>query len=365
VTFSSLSDPGAGHALPLIDEGLTSRNEREEYATLYARTAKQAGQLVGYRHQGSMTLQGMYNNLDRVIGCAMGFENPNDSGATYKGSPELAASGKYAHLYELDDVLSEEDYASAERNASGAGGGTWTSADDKVRFGTLAILKEVSEWGFAPVMFNRMVITATWQRVTIRFDVVAFDHDRVAVGTLGSSSWALADNETHLIMPDAEFKIGSVDGTSLAWQEMGISRFELVLENQLVMEADTQSGLYIREPVRGGMRTVNGGFDFVRYDSDALIDEFDDNTEMKAWLKFSNGDYKFNIYLPSFYIDQPNYNVAGPGVIKPKHRFTAHKPSTLPFDSDADLLNIDPKKDGEFMICVHNDYSSNFLTEEA
>jgi len=360
--------PGAGHGIPLLSEGFTTVPEREDYASLYSRVGKMAGQQTGIRHSGHLLCQGMYNNLDRLIGCAMGYENPNDPGATYKGSPE-SGGGKYTHIYELDDILSEQDWDSpAERLASGAGGGgTWVAADDKVRFGNVVIYKGLTssgEWCFYPVMFDKMIISGNFDRVTVRFDGPAYDHER-ATSTYGHASWTMASDETHLILPDSEFYIGTVDGTTLTWQEMGITGFELVLENGLEFEPDTKSGLYIPEPRRGNFRQVYGGFDFSRYENDDLISRLNDDDEMKAWIKFSSGSYKFNIYLPSFHFKTMDYSIGGPGIIRPKHTFECHVPDSDPFTGDADYLNIELKKIKEFWVAIKNDYSSNFLTEEA
>jgi len=351
--------------LRLIDESFTTQIMRDDFATLAAMAGKHAGAMTAKVFSGSVTVRADYYCSYASLLSAMGFENPNDSGATYHGSPEYSG-GVYYHLLELDENLCEEDWTSAERLPSGSGGGTYLSTYDKVRFGSLVIDKGIADWCYAPLLWDKMILSFDLNSCTMRFDGQAQDHDRgngSTYGPGGVGGYSLADLGPVLNMIDAEFKIGTVDGTTLTWQEIGITKFELVLERGLDFSQDTASGLYIMEPQISSHRRVYGGFDCARYSNDNLIDQLDNDKEMKAWIKFTSGTHKFNIYLPSFYLKTVDYSVKGPTVLKPSHQFECHKPASDPFSGDADYLNMQLKKNNEFHVVVSNVNDLNFLTD--
>lgn len=352
-----ITAPGAGHAIPLLSETFTPDHTRDSVNTLYGRASRTAGQIVQRIHRGSIMVQGMYNNLGQLLTSALGFENPNDSGASYHGSPELSA-GKYIHLYELDDQLCEEDWSSSERLPSGSGGGTYTSSDDKVRAGSLFISK-YSDHCFSPLMWDKWVFQANFDRVQMQFDGMAMDTDR---DDYSSENWTLATNEQRLRLSDAIFYFGDVAGSMMPMAMQGMTEFELIMERGLAADYDTLGATYLREPQINQGRKCYGSFSLSRYQLDTLLDIHDWDAPCQSYLLFTaTGGYRFIIWMPNLVLKVPDYSIKSPGVLRPKLQFELAKPDSDPWAGSSYYGNILQKKLGEFWIVVHNDDATNWL----
>lgn len=352
------------HQIPILNEGLSETVSKQVDESLLGKSGLQRADLIGRRVAGPISCQGCYNGLTRLIVLAMGFENPNDPGATYHGSPESMGGGYYKHVFECDEHMSRQVWqAGDERYPSGAGGGTWTASDQKVRSFTLGIAKQISDWRFRSVMVQKMSIKIAPSRITFDFDVVGYD---VALGDYNSTNWTPISGsaEANLLFQDLEVKIGTFDGTTLPWQTIGIAEAELVLENNLqVDEQTTVSGLYIEEPERDGQRKVTGSFKFLRYKDNNLLARLNANDVMKMWFKFTSGNYVFGIYFPRFTFDEITAPVSGPGMVNVDHKFTCERLGdyTDPFSSE--WSNIELLKKNEMVIMIVNLFSYNVLTE--
>jgi hypothetical protein len=297
---------------------------------------------------------GRYNNLGRMLCVALGWENPNDSGATYHGSPEMV-SGKRKHVFEIDDVLQRQTWVlDGDRLPSGSGGGTWSSGDQKVRSGCLIIAKEVSDWRFFSCMVNKLKIVIEPPKTTFEFELLGYSHGRSSSpGGYNSAAFTLATDQRNIVFPDYVFKVGTT--------EYGIARMEINLDNKLAAERDTKSGLYIAEPVRSNMRTVMLGWDFLRHSDETLFDDADAMTERYVSIKATNGYYGFGAFFSAIKMEAPEAPATGPGIIRPKYQATAYLPSTDRFASE--WSNIALKKNKEMVIMLIDDHSTNYLTE--
>jgi hypothetical protein len=233
---------------------------------------------------------------------------------------------------------------------SGGGGGTWDSNDQKVRSGCLIIAKQVTDWRFFSVMVNKMTIKAEPKGTSFVFDLIGYNYSR---GSYNSANFTLATNQGNILFADYVF---SINGT-----EYGVSNFEVTLDNKLAAERDTATGLYIKEPVRDEMREVTFGFDFLRHESDSLFDNYDAGTERYCSMKATSGAYNFGIYFSAFKFEKVDANVAGAGILRPKHNCRAYIPASDQFASE--WSNIQLKKNKEMVIMLTNDHSTNYLTE--
>jgi hypothetical protein len=260
-------------------------------------------------------------------------------------------SGKYKHVFELDDVLNRQTWVlDGDRLPSGSGGGTWSAGDQKVRSGCLIVGKQVNDWRFFSCMVNKMKITIEPPRTSFEFELLAYNYGR---GSYNSTAFTLATDQRNMIFPDYVFTIGTT--------EYGISRLEILLDNKLAAERDTVSGLYLAEPVRNGMRTVTFGWDFLRHSDETLFNDADALTERYASIKATSGYYAFGAYFSAFKMEAPEAPASGPGIIRSKYQATAYKPSTDRFSSE--WSNIALKKNKEMVLMLVNDHSSNYLTE--
>lgn len=345
------NDIAAGDQIPFLSESISSAVEKEFDNTLQGGAGRVKADTVAKSATGGLVLQARYNNVGRLSAMAMGFENPNDAGATYHGSPETV-SGKSKHVLELDDNLHREGWlAGEERYPSGGGGGTWNAGDQKVRSGVLALAKQVNDWKFHSVMVNRMTVRGEMKRVSIEYELIGYNLVR---GSYNSANWTLATDKRNVIMPGVlTFKINNT--------AYGISRYEISLDNNLISERDTASGLFIREPVRNGKRTVQFGFDFLRYESNTFLDNLDNDTERYCSFKHVSNDYALGFYFSAFKFEKIDAPIAGSEIIRMKHQCVPYIPSSDQFASE--WSNIQLKKNAEMVCMIIDDNSNNYLDE--
>jgi hypothetical protein len=344
------SDLGSGDQIPFLSEGMAGDNKLEADATLEGKAGLRAADLVALDVAGSLNLQGRFNNIGRLICMALGWENPNVAGATYHGSPETV-SAKYKHVFEIDDVLHRQTWTlDGDRLPSGSGGGTWDGADQKVRSGCLIVSKAVSDWRFFSVMVNKMTIKFDPKGTSFVFDLIGYNYSR---GSYNSAAFTLATDQRNILFPDYVFSINGA--------EYGVSNMEIVLDNKLVAERDTATGLYIKEPVRNGMREVTFGFDFLRHESEAFFDDYDAGTARYCSMKAVNGAYNFGVYFSAFKFEKADANIPGAAIIRPKYNCKPYIPAADQFASE--WSNIALKKNKEMVIMLTDDHSTNYLTE--
>ena len=126
---------------------------------------------------------------------------------------------------------------------------------------------------------------------------------------------------------------------------------------------DTESGLYIAEPRRNGMRDTTFNFDVARYSTDTFLDNVDAGAAHYASLKFASGNYNFGIYFDYFRFEDGDAPVTGPEIIRSKYMCRAHKPPSGTDNFSADRSNINLYKDNEMYIILTDDHSDNYLDE--
>jgi hypothetical protein len=344
------NDIAALAQIPFLSESIALVPTHEEQATLEGKAGLVSHDRIGLHHGGGLIVQGRYNNIDRLICMAMGYENPNTAGATYHGSPETVTGTKYKHIFELDDILHTQAWASGERLPSGSGGGTWDAGDKKVRRGVLAFAKDVSDWRYNSCMVNKMTIKIEPPRVSFEFEILAYSLDR---GSYNSGNWTLATSQINLIFPSLVF---TLNGTA-----RGISGAEVTLDNHLLAERDTASGLYLAEPMREAKRDTVFGFNFMRYEADTELDILDADTANYCSFKCTSGNYSLGIYFSAFKFEKISAPVAGPGLIRMDHTARAYLPAADQFASEWSNISLIQNK--EMVVMVVNDHSANCLTE--
>lgn len=345
------NDIASGDQVPFINESMISDHVVENDPTVQGSAGRKKADIITKNVAGGLSLQGRYNNIGRLIACAMGFENPNTGGATYGGSPETV-DGKYKHLIELDNNLHREAWlGEAGRHTSGTGTGTWYAGDKKARSGVLAFKKDVNDWKYHSVMVNRMVVRGELNQVTIDLDLVGYSHSR---GSYNSANWTLASDQRNVILP-------GVLSAEISGDSIGITRFEIALDNQLQIVQDSDSGLYIKEPVRNGKRIITVGFDFARYTADTYLDVLDADTEKYMSFVFSDGYYNLGFYFSALKFESIEAPITGSEVISMKHTAIPYIPDSDQYSSE--WSNIELKKNAEMVCVITDDNSSNYLDE--
>ncbi len=347
-----VNDITTGDQIPFLSESITNDMEKEFDETIQGSAGRKQANTVAKNTQGGLVLQARYNNIGRLIAMAMGFENPNDPGSTYHGSPETV-SGKYKHVLELDNNLHRECWlAGEERYPSGSGGGTWLAGDQKVRSGVLAFKKDVSDWKHHSTMVNKMVIKGNMRTVQIEFEMIGYSTGK---GSFNSANWTLLTDQRNVILP------GGVLTFNLSGTTYGISEYEIALENNLIAERDTASGYFIKEPVRNAKRQITFGFNFLRYETDSLLTDFVSDTERYCSFKHVSSSYALGFYFSAFKFEKVNAPIGGSGVIRMDHSCIPYIPSSDQFASE--WSNIALKKNAEMVCMIINDNSNNYFNE--
>jgi hypothetical protein len=223
-----------------------------------------------------------YEDLDLLIAIAMGAA----------GTPEENVD-LYDNTYELAENL---DY-----------------------FFTAAVYKGVAVWEYTGCKIDTMKISGEANKpLDIEFSGAAKELD---LDSEINTSSILTDLNTKdvaskIMFSDLEFKIAA-QATALAGEsEKGINSFELTLENNMALDQFDNTDQLILEPQRNGFRAITFTFKVPRYEANTYLDWRKDNTDLHAYLKFSSGDYVFDIHLPKIKIDKAEAPVGGPGLIE-------------------------------------------------
>ena len=196
---------------------------------------------------------------------------------------------------------------------------TYALAENLSYFFTAAVYKGVSVWEYAGCKLDTMKISGEANKpLDIEFGGVSKDLARDSATNTSGVLIALSteDAAAKIMFSDLEFKIAA-QGDALAGEsEKGIHSFELSLANNMALDQFDNTGLVILEPQRNGKREIKLSFAVPRYEADTYLDWRDADTPLHAYLKFTSGNYLFDIHLPEIKIDKADAPVGGPGLIE-------------------------------------------------
>ncbi len=352
--YSAPIEVGASDQMPLISETLERGIEKEPDNTIRNKAGAGAADVVGKTVTGRAQFDLMYRGLESLLHCALGH-------ADYAASPATVAAGVYKHTIELAERLHSEGWLAGDGILAGSG---YLAGDQKVRRGTLCIDKAVSLWEYASCMIQALTLTGSAKGLRVEADLVPYNLDRASAVNTTSAAWSIPDLDwLSVLFQDLVVWIDDYSaGAPLTSDDaIGITDVELKLENNLKVEKDSLSGLYIAEPKREAKRRVTGSFTMPRYESDAFLEDLDDQTAKMAMLKFtgsqigSTGYYlTLWLWLPSLKFDKIDAPVAGPKLIPVKHTFTAELPAAAPAGFPAQATK-------ELVIQIQNDFATNAL----
>jgi hypothetical protein len=345
---------GADDQQPLITEGLARAIEKELDNVIRYKAGYGQSDVTGKAVSGPITIEGVYKGIESLIVSAMGFSN-------YAASPETVVAGVYKHTFELANNLHTQSWQAGDGILAGSG---YLAGDNKVRRGTLCIDKKVSIWEFASTMINAMTIRGNSKEMRFEFDCIPYDLDRASAINTSSAAWSIIDDDwLSLLFQDLALWIDDYSAAVAlsADDALGISEFEIKLENNLRIERDSLSGLLIAEPKREAKRLITGSCTVPRYVSDTLLADLDAQTAMMAMLRFTGSQIGATgyhrtlwIWLPTLKFDKIDAPVGGPGLIPVTHTFTAEIPAAAP-------AGFPTQATKEMVIQVQNDYATNPL----
>jgi len=320
---------GANDQQPLLSESLARDIEKELDNVVRHKAGHGNSDVTGKVVTGSITIEAVYRGIESIICTAMGFAN-------HGGSPEIIASGVYKHTFELAENLHTEAWTAGDGILAGSGA---LAGDKKVRRGTLCIDKCVSIWEYISTMVQAMTIKGEARGISIELELIPYDLNRSSTVNTSSSGWSIPNSDWEsILLPDLEFWISdySTDVALTSDDAIGISGFEIRLENNLIAEKDSLSGQYISEPRREGKRRVTGSFTFPRYETDTFLERLDAQVAQMAMLKFTGSEiapghhHTFWIWLPTLKFDKVEALIDGPGLLPVSHTFTCEIPAGCP-----------------------------------
>jgi len=345
---------GANDQLPLISEALVRNIEKGLDNTVRHKAGYGGSDMLGKLVSGTITMEAVYRGIESILCSAMGFCN-------YTNSPETVAAGVYKHTFELAEHLMTESWAAGDGILAGSG---YLAGDNKVRRGTLCIDKSVSIWEFISSHINTITIRGDAKGIGIDLEMLPRTLDRASATNTSSGGWTIPNDDwLSILFPDLALWIDDYSASVALTSDdaVGISELEIKLENNLFVEQDSLSGLYIADPRRNGKRLVTGSFTFPRYENDVFLNDLDAQNKLMAMLKFTGsqigatGYYRtLWIWLPTLKFDKVDAPMGGAGLISVKHSFTAEIPSAVPsgFPSQATK---------EMVIQIQNDFATNPL----
>ena len=305
--------------------------------------------------------------------------NSASSAEVYPAIPNYIVAGDYVHIgrafthtFECTKNIEEEAFT------YGSAAGMY-----RVRHGTLCIDKTIDPiWEWRAVMVESMTIRLKSDQIVFEFGLVPFDLDRASSSNTASTTWqysAMVNGSSvanylqeRMKFAQAVFRIKNYSTSSAlaAGDSLAISEFELNFKNNLAADiAETKSGYYRAEPIRNGLREITGSFTIPRYQSDTLINNYDDETLKMADLVLTGSALTdctstntFKLFLRSLKIIKASPNIAGAGVTPIKFEFQCLQPVGDPASMPSETSGSD---NSEIMIqTVNNNPFNAMMTQK-
>lgn len=255
-----------------------------------------------------------------------------------KAGVGTSVAGNKSYPFTIPCKLTYEDLdlliaiAMGAAGAPGANGGlydnTYSLAEDLDYSFVAAAYKGVSVWEYIGNKIDTMKISGEANKpLDIEIGGVAKSLSLTSATNTSAVMQALntEDAAAKIMFSDLEFKIAA-QATALAGEaEKGIGSFDLNLANALALDQFDNRAKTVLEPERNGFREVKFNFKIPRYEADTYHDWKEGDTALHAYLKFTSGNYLFDIHIPDFKIDKVGAPISGPGLIEQNIECTCHR----------------------------------------
>lgn len=290
-----------------------------------------------------------YDGLDHLWYWMFGYED----GGT---SPVNLGGGYYEHLFELDAHERHfTTYRTAEQTA-----GDYASTDRKNRAATFAFKKGTNDFRYPHVMCNGFSFRSSAERGIVTWSAKGIAPKETRAD-YSSSTWtiptALQGSANNVLHRHTTVSIKAQAG---AYTALNVSSWELNVDIPLKMDRDTESGLYLIEPVFEGKYNIDFSLILSRHDTETYMDYRDDwsGNPLSVKIVAASGSYTWELYLPEMRI--PDAALSEDDV--PQHPLTFR---TGPVDADtanifateiADSVLI---QNGNLFLITNNTNSTN------
>lgn len=205
---------------------------------------------------------------------------------------------------------------------------TYSLAEDLDYSFIAAVYKGVSVWEFAGCKIDTLKISGEANKplgIEIGGAAKALDLSSATNTTGVLTALDTEDAAAKIMMSDLELKIAAQASALAGETEKGIGAFEFNLANALALDQFDNRAKTILEPKRNGFREVKLSFKIPRYEADTYLDWRDNDTALHCYLKFTSGNYLFDIHIPDLKIDKAEAQVTGPGLIEQAIECTCHR----------------------------------------
>jgi hypothetical protein len=279
----------------------------------------------------------------------MGYE---DGGS----SPQDLTGGIYSKLFELD--MHERHitaYRTAEQTAV-----DYNALDRKNRLGNFGRKMGTNDFRYPFLLCNGFTFSsqaADFLKWTAKG--LAYREDR---GDYSSAAWTFPTGyvgSTNLIIHNhLTFSIKAVGG---AYVELGIKSLSIECDIPLQKEQDSESSLFIMEPVLNGSYGMKLSFVVSRHSADTYLAYRDSHQECIVKAVYASGDYEMGFYFPSLVL--PDATVSEDEVSNmPINCKLGYKPASNPFATEFGSLDL--IQNGPMAIMCKNTNSVNEMRRE-
>jgi len=351
------------------EDGLTSPREWRKFTVSGISTPPALGDK--YTHPSDNDRDYFVRELDLTAGAGTiwmevfnGTTAPSASGTltreTGSGDATITFSAVtvafYVHVWELDK---HERHFTAYRSGENTAGDA--DADDrKNRFATLGVKEGPSDKRYPYLLARNFTFSSKstdFARVTA--GGLAAKEER---GSFNSASWAAPSgtlgSALNVRHSDFTVKIGP-SGSLVA---VGVSEFSIEVEIPLQVLQDTESGLFIAEPLLEGKYAVRGSITLSRHSVDTYLANRDNFDALALSIEAENDDYKIGLYLPDIRI--PDSFVADGDVPpNPINFVTGEEPAGgNPFSDE--IGGVDLVQKGPLFLLNRNKSATNEMRRE-
>lgn len=205
----------------------------------------------------------------------------------------------YEHLFEIDSHNRElKDYLPDEQIPG------YSSEMKKNRMATIGVKMGVTDFRFQNAMCKKMELASSaGQFSELSFDFLGFNQERGSFGTWTLPS-GMIDSDSIVAHHQWRVEMGISENNLIP---LAVTSFNLGLEIPLQVIQDTQSGLYLAEPIMEGKYGINSEITLSRYSSE-LFQNYRD-----AWSNvMTRISSTFGFYRQDFFINTAKISQAGP-----------------------------------------------------
>lgn len=229
----------------------------------------------------------------------------------------------YEHTYELDshnrhqtlyDTLDSIRYSSYNETSQLPGpygwGNAYNVADVKCRRALIGVNLSTGTFGHLHAMCKKYGFKSDAGKMSeLSADYVARHRsDMTNLGNGDSSGWGIRDTlvNNRLAIPHHDYRVYiGTNGSDLV--PYGVSSIDLGIEIPLVIDQDTESGLYLAEPLFEGKYGASLGVTLSRHSSETFASRSDSWSDCTVVIDATSGYYR-----KAFFIENAKLPEAGP-----------------------------------------------------